>query len=93
MIHDPKSRTEKVKKDIQMADPENGKEIASNIPGTVSRIMVQEGDTIEAKQEIFIVEAMKMETSITASEGGTVAKILVGEGEQVKAGQLLLQIK
>jgi pyruvate carboxylase len=93
VIHDPKSRTEKVKKDIQMADPENGKEIASNIPGTVSRIMVQEGDTIEAKQEIFIVEAMKMETSITASEGGTVAKILVGEGEQVKAGQLLLQIK
>jgi pyruvate carboxylase len=39
----------------------------------------------------MIIEAMKMETHITASQNGTIVSILVEEGQQVKTGQLLLR--
>ena len=51
------------------------------------------GDTVEKNQTLVTIEAMKMETAITARMSGTVSEILVKEGETVKGGQLILVIK
>ena len=54
---------------------------------------VKVGDTVEKNQTLVTIEAMKMETAITARMSGTVSEILVKEGETVKGGQLILVIK
>ncbi|NLP44731.1 MAG: pyruvate carboxylase, partial [Peptococcaceae bacterium] len=76
-----------------MADPSNPKEIGASITGTISKILVKEGDKIQKKQSLVIVEAMKMETNILAAEEGEVDSILIAEGKQVRAGQLILKLK
>lgn len=78
---------------IVYADAEDPAEIGANIPGSVLKILVAEGDEIEEKQPIAVLEAMKMETSILASMKGTVDKIYVREGQQVKAGELIVKLK
>ncbi|MEQ8153824.1 MAG: pyruvate carboxylase [Clostridiaceae bacterium] len=78
---------------IEMADPENSKEIGSPIPGTILSVLVAEGDNVEENEAVIIVEAMKMEAKVTTSISGTVASIIAKEGQQVKAGELLLTLK
>ncbi|MBU3154591.1 pyruvate carboxylase [Clostridium estertheticum] len=77
----------------QMADPSNPLEVGSPIPGTVISILVAEGDTVTENQQLMVVEAMKMETRVIASEAGVVELINVKEGQQVKAGELLINLK
>ena len=76
-----------------MVDPLNPLEIGAPIPGTVLAILVSEGDTVAENQPLMIVEAMKMETRVSASVSGMVELINVKEGQQVKAGELLLNLK
>lgn len=76
-----------------MADINNNKEIGASIPGTITKILVKEGDNIQEKQSIIIIEAMKMETNILSTIKGEVDSILVSEGQQVKSGQLLIKLK
>jgi len=75
------------------ADPNNPKEIGSSIAGSITRILVKEGEKIGNKQSLAIIEAMKMETNILASEDGEIDQIFVSEGQQVKTGQLLIKLK
>ena len=63
------------------------------IPGAVSKINVKKGDKVEENQVLLVIEAMKMETAITARMDGVVDSIEVTEGTTVKAGQLLMTIK
>jgi methylmalonyl-CoA carboxyltransferase 1.3S subunit len=58
----------------------------------VFKILVNEGDEIEAGQVLLILEAMKMETEITAPNAGTVARISVAVGDAVQGGQPLVEI-
>lgn len=82
----------KVEKALRMADLTNPKEIASSIPGQIVKLMVKKGDDIQANDTVAIVEAMKMETVITAPEAGIVKKIYVSAKDQVEKGQLILKI-
>ncbi|MBQ9060484.1 MAG: pyruvate carboxylase, partial [Firmicutes bacterium] len=66
---------------IIYADTEDPAEIGANIPGTILKVLVAEGDEVEEKQPIGVIEAMKMETNILASMKGTVDKIYVREGQ------------
>lgn len=77
---------------VQMADAKNPMEIGSSIPGTVTKILVNEGDEVKENQEILIIEAMKMETVITAAVDGVVEAIHINEEQQVESGQLLMVI-
>ena len=77
----------------QIADPENKLEIGANIPGTVAKILVKEGDKIKANQLVAIIEAMKMETNVTSSIEGTVKSISVKEGQKVESGELLIRLE
>ncbi|MCY6959177.1 pyruvate carboxylase [Clostridium brassicae] len=78
---------------LQMADPDNPLEVGSSIPGTVLKVLVEPGDEVKENDSLIIIEAMKMETNITASTNGTVDSILVKEGQQVKSGELLIKLK
>ena len=75
-----------------MADPSDPTEVGANIPGTILKVLVADGDEVEEKQPIAVIEAMKMETNILASTKGKIAKIHVKEGQQVKAGELIAKI-
>ena len=59
----------------------------------MSKIAVKAGDRVEKNQTLVTIEAMKMETAITARMDGTVDTVEVKEGDTVKGGQLLLTIK
>ena len=78
---------------VPMAEPANKGEVGASIPGAVSSIAVKVGDTVEENQTIITIEAMKMETAITARMKGVIEEILVNEGDTVKGGQLLIKIK
>ena len=75
------------------ADPDDPTEIGANIPGTILKVLVAEGDEVEEKQPVAVIEAMKMETNILATSKGVVDKIHVAEGDQVKAGELVAKLK
>ena len=76
-----------------MADPTDRSQVGASIPGAVSKISVKVGDHVEENQHLMIIEAMKMETAISARLRGTVAELLISEGDTVKGGQLVAVIK
>ena len=78
---------------VPMADPEDKSQVGSSIPGAVSKIAVKVGDAVEMNQTIMTIEAMKMETAVTARMDGVIEEILIKEGDTVKGGQLLMKIK
>ena len=61
--------------------------IHSDITGTVWKILVQPGDTLQAKDTIMVLESMKMEIPVLAPEAGRVLELLIAEGEAVREGQ------
>ncbi|MGN0735157.1 MAG: pyruvate carboxylase [Anaerovoracaceae bacterium] len=78
---------------VLYANEDNPMEIGANIPGNIIKVLVKEGETVEANQPIAVIEAMKMETNILASAAGTVERIYVSEGQQVKAGEMVAKLK
>ncbi len=78
---------------VPMADPSDKSQVGASIPGAVSKILVKAGDKVEENQALAVVEAMKMETSITARMSGVIEEVLISENDTVKAGQLLMKIK
>ena len=67
-------------------------EVKAPLPGLVLRISVNEGASVNAGDEILVLEAMKMETPIKAAAAGTVKSICVKQGDQVTAGQVLVTL-
>jgi biotin carboxyl carrier protein len=58
--------------------------------GTIVKILVAEGDEVEAGQALLVLEAMKMENHINAELSGTVQEIRVKAGDTVGTGDVLL---
>ena len=69
-----------------------GDVITAPMQGTILQVMVEEGQDIEAGQVVCILEAMKMENHIAATQEGTVASVDVKAGDVVQAGQGLISI-
>ena len=67
----------------------NGTEVPAAVNGAVWKILVKEGDMVEADQQIMILEAMKMEIDINAPVAGKITKILVNNTQSVEEGQTL----
>src|SRR5262249_46138896 len=59
--------------------------LAAPMPGKVVRVLVGVGDTVQTRQPVVVVEAMKMENELRASRDGTVAEVHVREGMSVDA--------
>lgn len=66
--------------------------VTAPLSGSVSRILVEEGDEITSGQVLCVLEAMKMETEITAPAAGKVARILVSKGDSVAGGEALIEL-
>ena len=62
------------------------------MPGKIIAVHVQPGDKVQAGQPLIVMEAMKMEHTISASGDGTVAKVLFQVGEQVAEGAELIEM-
>ncbi|MTI48405.1 MAG: pyruvate carboxylase [Firmicutes bacterium] len=92
-IHDKGSKVNSKVEQLKIADPSNEYEIGVSIPGTIAKLLVEEGDTVKANQTLATVEAMKMETSIKSKVSGIVESILKNEGDQVKSGELIIRLK
>ena len=68
------------------------RKIFAIIPGTIQKVMVQEGDMVSAGTPLMILEAMKMRNEVRSPIGGVIRKIYVAEGELVPKAHLLLEL-
>ncbi len=66
--------------------------IESPMPGSIMKVLVKEGDSIQKGKVVIILEAMKMENDIIAESSGIVSKILVEEGSFVQAGSPMIEL-
>ncbi|USX51103.1 acetyl/propionyl/methylcrotonyl-CoA carboxylase subunit alpha [Lentzea sp. HUAS12] len=67
----------------------SGGPVKSPMPGTVLVVRAQQGDEVTAGQALFVVEAMKMEHTVTAPVDGVLAEVNVQAGQQVALDQVL----
>ena len=73
----------------EKADASNPGHVAAPMSGVVT-LTVEEGEEVEAGRQLGTMEAMKMESSISAPSAGTVEKLAVASGTRVEPGDLLL---
>ena len=69
-----------------------GTPVKAALPGTVLKVLVEEGDNIEQGDVLAVVEAMKMETEIKSPVGGTVQSVEIEVGGHVQTGQVLVTV-
>jgi len=88
-----RDRSLEVKTEVRAkADPRVPGEIGAPIPGTVLSMAVAVDERVEQGDTLVVLEAMKMQATVTAPIAGTVVKALVSPGRQVEAKDLLLVI-
>ena len=63
------------------------------MPGKVVKIMVNQGDRVEVKQQVVIVEAMKMENPVLAKANGTVKAVNFAVGDQVDTETAIIELE
>lgn len=68
-------------------------DVTAPLAGSVARILVAEGDQVEAGQVVAVLEAMKMETEINAPKTGKVTAIVAEVGQALQGGQPILTIE
>jgi len=67
--------------------------IAAAMPGKVVRVLVSQGDQVEAGQGLIVVEAMKMQNEMKAVRAGRVVTLAAVAGATVNAGEILATIE
>ena len=67
--------------------------LASDVTGSVCKVLVAPGDQVVADQVLLVVESMKMEMEVLAPAAGEVASVLVQEGDMVEEDQALLVLR
>jgi acetyl-CoA/propionyl-CoA carboxylase biotin carboxyl carrier protein len=61
--------------------------------GTIVKVLVSVGDSVEAGQSVCVLEAMKMENNIAADKSGTVTDVKVSPGQSVGTGDIVVVIE
>ncbi len=74
---------------VDPADQVAGGSLLAPMPGSVVRLAVQQGSQVAAGDPVLVLEAMKMQHTITAPHDGVVTDLPVSEGSQVAAGAVL----
>jgi 3-methylcrotonyl-CoA carboxylase alpha subunit len=70
-----------------------GGRLTAPMPGKVVAFLAQAGDAVKQGQPLAVMEAMKMEHTISAPRDGTVAELLYAVGDQVDEGGELLRLE
>jgi biotin carboxyl carrier protein len=68
-------------------------EVRSPMPGKILQVLVTGGATVESGQALVLLEAMKMENTLSAEGAARVKKVHVAPGELVELGQLLVELE
>lgn len=68
-------------------------EVKATMAGSVWKITVEQGQTIEEGQDVVILESMKMEIPITAEQSGILKALKVNEGDFVNEGDVIAIIE
>jgi pyruvate carboxylase subunit B len=77
----------------QSAIPADATVIKAPMPGTMFKVLVKEGDSVEKNQPVVILEAMKMENEIQTPKAGKVLQVLVNEGDPIEEGKILVVVE
>ncbi len=67
-------------------------EIIAPMPGKVLKVLVNEGDVVSAGQAMVIIEAMKMETTLSAESPAVVKRVCAKPGDTVDHGAVLIEL-
>lgn len=67
--------------------------VTSDITGNVWKILVKPGDKVEEDAELLILESMKMEIPVTATEDAVVSEVCVVEGQAVAEGDVVVKLE
>lgn len=68
-------------------------EVKSNMAGNVWKIVVNEGEQVDAGQDVVILESMKMEIPIASEAAGVVKELKVAEGDFINEGDVIAVIE
>jgi biotin carboxyl carrier protein len=68
-------------------------EVCSPMVANVLRVLVAPGDLIRPRQEVVVLESMKMEIPVEAPAAGKVIEVCVAEAQRVTEGQVLLRLE
>ena len=68
-------------------------EVIAPMQGTILKVLTSPNQDVEAGEELMVLEAMKMETTIAAPRAGRVATVGAQAGDTVQAGQLLISLE
>ena len=68
-------------------------QIKAPMPGKVARVLVEEGQAVEAGQGVVVVEAMKMQNELKSPKAGTVSELRAEAGATVNAGDVLVVVE
>jgi len=79
-------------KENRKTDPANEGQIGAPLQGMLSKLLVNRNDQVKKNQPLFVIEAMKMETVITAPADGHIAHVELKEGTLVNTHDLVLEL-
>lgn len=87
------AQTGPTRRSRSVAEPSNPLHVAAPMPGSVVTVAVQAGQRVTAGSTLLALEAMKMETHITAERDCEIAEVYVHPGDRVAAKDLLIMLK
>ena len=68
-------------------------EVGSPLQGKVSKVLVKENTEVKEGSALFLIEAMKMETTVSAPRSGSISKIILSEGSLVEQDDVVVEFK
>ena len=74
-------------------DPADENQIGAPLQGSLYKVLVKKGQEIKENDPLFIIEAMKMETTVVAYKSGTIQSVTLKEGKMVKQNDLVVTLE
>ena len=89
-----KDKSIKVEKEVHVpADSEDANQYGAPLQGMLYKMLVKKGQEIEANAPLFVIEAMKMETTVTANNAGKVKSVTLKPGTMLMKGDLVVTVE
>lgn len=90
VLRDPRSL---VSRRASVGPDKGPRKLVAPMPGKIVRVLVAEGQDVEAGQGLVVVEAMKMQNQIKSPKKGVVRKLVAAPGANVNAGDVLAVVE
>ena len=74
-------------------DPADDNQIGAPLQGSLYKVLVKKGQEVQENDPLFIIEAMKMETTVVAFKSGKIKTVTLKEGQMVKQNDLVVTIE